>query len=64
MQAASRTIFPSATGTGTRAARVRAEYPSQLSYGGWVTLRPTHYIRVLFLRCATCIVMKVQSNRP
>ena len=64
MQAASLTTFPSATGTRTRVPRVRAEYPSQLDYGGWVTSRPTHYINVLFLRCAACIVMKVQSSRP
>ena len=64
MQAASVTTFPSATGTRTRVARVRAEYPSQLDYGGWATSRPAHYINVLFLRCAACIVMKVQSNRP
>ena len=64
MQGASLATFSSATGTRTRVAQVRAEYPSQLDYGGWIASRPTHYINVLFLRCATCIVMKVQSSRP
>ena len=27
----------SATGTRTRVARVRAEYPNQLDYSGWIT---------------------------
>ena len=64
MQGASLATFSSATGTRTRVARVRAEYPSQLDYGGWFSSRPTHYINVLFLRCAACIAMKVQSSRP
>ena len=64
MQGASPATFSSATGTRTRAARVKAEYPSQLDYGGWIPSRPTHYINVWVLRCATCIVMKVQSSRP
>ena len=64
MQGASLATFSSTTGARTRVARVRAEYPSQLDYGGWFASRPTHYICVLFLRCAICIVMKVQSNRP
>ena len=63
MQGASPATFSSATGTRTRVARVRAEYPSQLDYGGWGPSRPTRYISVLFLRCATFIVMKVQSSR-
>ena len=35
MQAASVTTFPSATGTRTRVARVRAECPNQLDYNGF-----------------------------
>ena len=64
MQGVSPATFSSATGARTRVARVRAEYPSQLDYGGWVAPRLTHYINVLFLRCAACSVMKVQSSRP
>ena len=38
MQGASLATFSSATGTRTRVARVRAEYPGQLDYSGcWIS---------------------------
>ena len=46
-----RVVSYSATGTRTRVARVRAEYPNQLDYSGVVNRVENHIQRIRFAMC-------------
>ena len=46
-----RVVSYSATGTRTRVARVRAEYPNQLDYSGVVNRVENHIHKIRFVMC-------------